>query len=195
MLKPPNKIEIFGIVVILLIVFVASFFNFRVALRRARDVQRKNDLSTLQKGLDNYLNDFRSFPLSSNQGEIVACKGPQTSFDEIQKVWLNLEPCVWGKDALADFSDPGYPAYIPLLPRDPEHSNGIDYRYISNGRRYQIYIYLEGETDEAEYDPVIVSRNIACGIKNCNYGKAYSDTPLDKTLEEYENELEAKLKK
>jgi hypothetical protein len=195
MIKPPNKVETFGILLILAVIFVVSFFNFKVALRRSRDVQRKNDLSTLQNGLNNYLHDFGVFPMSSDNGEIVACKGEETVWDEKYKVWLNLVPCVWGKDALADFSDPTYPAYIPLLPRDPQYSQGGNYLYISNGNRYQIFIYLEGEADEAEYDPIIVARNLSCGNRICNYGEAYSQTPLDKTLQEYENELEAKLKK
>jgi len=38
----------------------------------------------------------------------------------------------------------------------------------------------------------IVKRNISCGVKVCNYGRSYSTTPLDKSLEEYENEIRAK---
>jgi type II secretory pathway pseudopilin PulG len=186
-----TKKEIAGILLIFGFIFLISFSNFKVSLRKARDFQRKNDLRALYNGLSAYQKDWNTFPLSL-EGKIVACKGADTFKDEEGSVF-NLYPCEWGKDALKDVFDANYPAYIPLLPQDPQQAKGNSYLYLSNGKRFQIYIVLEGE-DEAEYDPAIVKRNLKCGEKICNAGLAFGATPLDKSIEEYENELLKKKK-
>lgn len=167
-----TKQETLVILLTLLVIFIVSFFNFKTSLRRQRDSERKNDLGFLTKALDKYLNDFGEFPVAAPDGKIVACTGTSP---------LLLVPCEWGKN-----SD-----YLSLLPIDPKAGEGYSYLYISNGRRYQIYATLEGQ-DEAEYDPKIVARNLHCGTKICNFGRSFGKTPLDKSLEEYENEINAK---
>ena len=79
------------------------------------------------------------------------------------------------------------------LPFEPKAEDGLNYFYISNGKYFQIYAHLEGK-DEAENDPKIARRNIPCGSAICNFGRSSGDTPLDKSLEEYENELLEELK-
>ena len=173
---------------ILFIIFVISFFNFRISIRRARDNQRKNDLGTLQSALDTYNQSMGTFPLSSPDGKIVACKGPETHFDEEIRSWINVIECDWGKDKLESLSDLDSTIFMNPIPIDPKNLDGISFLYLSNGKRYQLFAHLEG-TDEAEYNRIIESRNLNCGNQICNYGRAYSSTPLDKTIEEYENEL------
>lgn len=192
-MKKFTKSEIRAVAIILFGVFLLSFFNFRVSLRRARDSQRKSDINSVYEALNSYFADFGQFPKSSIKGEIVACKGPDTKLDPVSKTVVNLVPCVWGKDALRDVMDPEYPEYLKTLPVDVRAKKGAAYFYISNGSRYQLYAALEGKT-EAEYDVKIVARNLKCGFRICNFGKASGKTPLDKTIEEYENEL-AKQKK
>jgi len=46
--------------------------------------------------------------------------------------------------------------------------------------------------DEDEYNIEIANRFISCGLQICNFGKSSPNTPLDKSLKEYENELQAK---
>jgi len=181
-----TKREILGIVLIFGFIFLISFSNFKVSLRKARDFQRKNDLRTIYNGLSAYQKDWNVFPLSL-EGKIVACKGSDTFKNEKGQVF-NLYPCGWGKDALKDVFDPTYPPYISLLPYGPQQDKEAGYLYLSNGKRFQIYAALEGQ-DEAEYDPAIVKRNLKCGERICNVGLGYGNTPLDKSIEEYENEL------
>lgn len=78
--------------------------------------------------------------------------------------------------------------YIKNVPRDPQESKGVKYVYITNSKRYQIYASLE-VVKQDEYDSDIEKLKIDCGIRYCNFGRGYSNTPLDKSLEEYENEL------
>lgn len=181
-----SKNELLAIVIILAAITAASLSNFRISLRRARDTQRKNDIGTLTDALVRYGGDFGSFPISQD-GKIVACRGPETKIDKKGRI-TNLVACEWGKDSLADISNPPYPAYISTLPADPETEKGPRYIYFSNGRRFQFYASLEG-ADEAEYDGKILARKISCGSRICNFGLAYGNTPLDKSIEEYENEL------
>lgn len=74
------------------------------------------------------------------------------------------------------------------MPNDPQQDRGVAYLYFTNGRTFQLYGSLE-LTNQDEYDEKVVSRNLACGIWVCNFGRAYGNTPLDKSIEEYENEL------
>lgn len=183
-----NKSEIKTVSIILFFIFIACFFNFRISIRRARDNTRKNDFNALVTTLQKYQSAFGEFPLSSDNGKILACKGDNTVFDKKLDKWINLRECEWAKDSLADFSDPRYPPDETFLPADPYKEKGLNYIYLSNGSRYQLLAHLEGK-DEAEYDVKIEARGISCGNDLCNYGIGFSSTPLDKSIEEYENEI------
>jgi len=163
----------------LLILAVVSFFNFKIALRRSRDAQRKDDIANVVNGLEKFKSDFAYYPLSTSDGRINACNGG----------------CIWGKDPLRDMNDLTYPPYINMLPGDPDTGKGVSYIYVSNGYHYQLYAALEGRKDEDEYNSKIEARHIMCGMAVCNFGRSSSQTPLDKSIEEYENELRAKSKK
>lgn len=197
-MKPFSRNELIGVGLILLVTLFATLTNLRVALRRSRDVQRRTDLNDLAGALVDFSADYGFFP-PAKDGQILSCKGE--NFDaKISEVLARepfdrsafftlLTPCNWGKDALTDLLDPSSPAYIKNIPQDPKSSQGISYLYFSDENRFQIYGYLEGQEDEIGYDKAIVARGLACGNKICNFGKAYAQTPLDKSLEEYENEL------
>lgn len=170
--------ELLGVGLILLSVFVLALRNFAIAERRGRDAQRKNDMFTIQNGLNNFIKELGFTPASSSDGKIIACGEAE-----------NLRSCEWGEDALRDVSDPTYPPYIARLPIDPQSRNGVEYKYFALGGQYQILGSLEGE-DEDEYREDILKRAVACGTRLCNFGKASHDSvPLDKSLQEYQNEL------
>ena len=193
-----SRKELTAILVILGLVILASYRNFQISLRRGRDAQRKTDITGLAKALDIYHQDFGFYPPSTEDGMIVACGDETTtvSMDILGKENLSLEeklleifkPCEWAKGSLRDISDPDYPPYYTTLPADPIRKKGPEYRYISNTNRFQLYATLEG-TDEAEYDKEIVERGLMCGAVICNYGKASGQTPLEISIEQYENEL------
>jgi type II secretory pathway pseudopilin PulG len=172
--------ELIAVAVILLTISAVTYSNLQVSLRRGRDLQRKNDIRTIHDALIEYMNDESSFP-QEFQGRIVACLGEMNDEGVSQQV-----PCDWHRDGLANiYKDI---VYLEHLPTDPQHNDGARYYYISNGRYFQIYAALEG-SDEDEYDEAIVARDIRCGDRVCNYGRGFQGTPLDKSIEEYENEL------
>ena len=180
-------------------IFVMSFYNFGLSLKRERDVQRGVDLGYLYDRLNEYQTDFGFYPPSDENGKIIACKGE--NFEEVinslkdaeqfdlDAYFKGLEPCEWGVDSFSDILEDNGKVYIPLLPRDPKAKIGRRYFYISNTRRFQIYSYLEGNEDQTGYDGKIVARNLNCGGVICSFGRGSGSTALDKTLEEYENEL------
>lgn len=185
-----TKKETFWLAVILFLVVSASLYNFRLALRRARDAQRKADLGQIYNALGDYQTDFGFYPPSLD-GKIVACEKPGVDISKIDKKEVNLmdifQPCEWGQDGLRDVFDPSYPVYLKVLPVDPHKTEGVSYVYFSSGSHFQLYASLEGE-DEEEFQSVIAERNLACGVRVCNFGRASGVMPLDKSIEEYENE-------
>ncbi|MBU0570044.1 hypothetical protein KKB40_04690 [Patescibacteria group bacterium] len=204
-MKSFTKNELTGVTIILLAIALATGVNLRLALRRARDAQRRADLGAVSNALHEFFEDFGFFPPAEN-GKIKACKG--TNFDTIlaevtsqeqfdrDRFFEGLVPCRWGNDSLNDlglFSDEAK-TYLKSIPVDPKKNEGGDYIYLSNTKRFQIYSYLEGENSEEGYDMSIVGRDLMCGNKVCSFGKTYTDTPLDKSIEEYELELLEKLK-
>lgn len=184
-MKAFSKEEKYALAIILGVIIIVSAPNFAVSLRLSRDAQRKADIGSVYSALNEFQADFGSFPLSKN-GQIAACE------PVVKKgLFFDFSPCVWGKDSLKDLSDPGYPPYLKTLPQDPYFNRGVNYYFLSNGNRYQIYGALEGKGED-EYDEKIVERQLPCGNKICNFGKAFGKTPLDKSIEEYENEINAK---
>ena len=177
-----TKSEGISVLAILGIIGVAMILNLQVSYRRGRDAQRKTDIRNIYDALQKYQNDFGAFPFSE-EGKIVACNG---QVDE--KNTIRFSPCEWYKDSLKDQFDPDYPAYIVTLPGDPQQGKGAYYYYLSNGKHFQIYATLESSSED-EYDPAIVERQLPCGNRICNFGRSDGQTPLDKSLEEYENEL------
>jgi type II secretory pathway pseudopilin PulG len=187
-----SKKETLAVGLILLVIALVSIPNFAVSIQKARDAQRKNDLGNLKNGLASFQNDLGSYPISSSDGKIMACD-PVEKKDSKGKTFIEYGPCEWGRDALADELEPAYPAYVSIIPQDPKFEEGASFLYISNGSRFQVYAHLELDSDD-EYDHKIAARGLSCGNKTCNFGRASGDTPLDKSIEEYENELIEKQK-
>jgi hypothetical protein len=193
-MKPFTKQETLGLTIIFLILVVISVPNFALSIKRARDNTRKADLGSMVYALDEYQKDFQSFPLATEDGRIIACVAPGSKIevDEKGRSIVNLIPCEWGVDGLYDPRDEDRSeAYIKIIPTDPQNSLGSKYFYFSNGRRYQIYAALEA-LDDDQYNLGVVSRNLMCGNRICSTGRSYSTTPIDKSLEEYEDELNEK---
>lgn len=202
-MRPFKKSELIGVTLILSVVFLVTFSNLRIAQRRSRDSTRKQDLGAISDALHKYYADFGFFPRSED-GKIIACKNEK--FDAVvselivkkdvdrNKLSQGLRGCIWGKDTFTDVLDSSYPPYLNLLPQDPKTGENIQYYYISNSIRFQLYAYLEGEENEDGYNESIVQRKLSCGIKDCSYGKSFQDTPLNRSIEEYEEELYERLK-
>jgi type II secretory pathway pseudopilin PulG len=187
-----SKSEKISISVIFLVLIAISIPNFVLSLRRARDQVRKDDMGALEHALGGYLADFGSFPVASEDGRIMACKNPN---DEVEvndkgRLVVNFIPCEWGQDGIFDLTPGSTKTYMKLLPREPDYQKGSLYHYFSDGKRYQIFVSLEGK-DDVEYDPEIISRNLMCGNVICNAGRYYG-CETGKTLEQCEQEAQKK---
>jgi type II secretory pathway pseudopilin PulG len=203
-MKPFTKQEIVSVGAILFVLAVATLTNLRVAIRRARDAQRRADLGAISNALHQYQADFGFFPPSID-GKIQACRAE--NFDEVLNrlaeveffdrtiLFDGLRGCEWGSESLSNLGLPESELfnYLENIFQDPKEKEGLSYLYLSNTKRFQLYAYLEGGDTEVGYDLGIAVRNLACGSKVCSFGKTFADTPLDKSIEEYEAELLEKL--
>lgn len=183
-----TKEEIKKIGLILLILIGVSFFNFRGSLTKARNAQRNSDLTFIREKLEEFHSEVGYFPPAGGDGRIYACKGEGTVVNLEFKRLENPAPCRWGEDPLINYFSDTPKTILERIPVDPQNNEGVRYIYKSSQSRFQIYASLEGKA-EAEYNEKIAALKIKCGARICNFGKAFSDTPLDKTLQEYENEL------
>jgi type II secretory pathway pseudopilin PulG len=163
-----SKSELISIAVIFLILIVVSWPNFTLSMRRARDQIRRDDIGNIQAAIDEYFDDYGIFPASSTDGKLAVCKGP----------------CAWGQDTWINLTPGVNKTYMKVVPGDPNLSKGISYSYFSDGSRYQLLAYLEGEKDEIEYDGRLEKRGVKCGNKICNLGRA-NNVPLYISVEEY----------
>ncbi len=189
--KKEEKLIVFYV---FLFVAVLSLMNFRIALRKARDYQRKYDINRIIDALEIYREEFAFYPPSSENGKIIACKKQGATEDQLleadssisfeEKLLSIFRECEWGEDPLRDVTDPDYPSYLELLPIDPKAQKGTDYLYISNVSYFQLYGALEGKS-EPEYKEGIEKRGLECGSQICNFGKTLEGVPLDKSLEEF----------
>jgi hypothetical protein len=197
-----SKSEFFGILIILSAIVALSVYNFNLSLRRARDIQRRDDLTALAGALEAFYDDFGMYPPADADGKIVACLPAGTTSEEVKKIIGNrpeenrkkifpyLTGCVWGETSLADVSDASLTPYLSVIPRDSQQDAGARYLYFSTGRHFQLLGAYEGK-NMPEYSPAIIARNIGCGVRTCNFGKASRGTPLDKSLEEFETQLKS----
>lgn len=197
-MKPFKKEELVGLTIIIFLIFLVTGLNIVVAIRRSRDSQRKDDLGAISNALVGFYEDYGFFPPATEDGRIRACKAED--FDSVvadlsdepfslDKFVTGLTGCEWGKDSLKDLSATTSAVYMKTIPADPKHKEGISYLYLSNKNRFQIYSYLEGEKEEEGYNEGIKIRNLPCGNNVCNFGKSFSETPLDISIEKYEEEL------
>jgi type II secretory pathway pseudopilin PulG len=172
-----SKSELVSIIVIFLILIVVSAPNFALSLRRARDQIRRDDIGNIQAAIDSYYSDYGMFPISDNEGRIVACR------DMVNKLEISQRPCVWGTDTWVNLTPGVDKVYMRVLPGDPYAKKGISYVYFSDGSRYQLFGSLES-IDEPGYDEKLAAREVKCGNKVCNVGRAVN-VPMYTTIEEY----------
>lgn len=183
-----TKEEFKKVGLILIALIFVSFINFRASIRKARDAQRNADLTFLREKLEEFKSEVGYFPPAGGDGTILACKDSGTQVNLEFKRLENPAPCKWGEDSLINFFSDTPKTILERIPVDPQNDAGARYIYKSNVNRFQLYASLEGKK-EAEYNQKIESLKIKCGPRICNFGKAFSDTPLDKSIQEYENEL------
>lgn len=143
------------LIVILIISILAAgilvIFDPVAQLKRENDVQRKSDLSQIQKAIEQYYQDIGAYPQSTIDYKIKALGG-ENAVD-------------WGNSWLP---------YMGTLPSDPKFPRR--YIYVSSGQAYYLYASLErGASEAGACNKGAVCGNVpkgaSCG-KNaiCNYG-------------------------
>jgi hypothetical protein len=189
-----KKSDLVGVLVILLLLVGVSYYNFLVSYAKARDNQRRDDITAVARGLEKMYSDFGIYP-PSDGGRIVACIPEGVTTEDIKKIvagrpelnktkiFAKLEGCRWGEDILADASDPSITPYVSILPTDPQGQAGVSYYYLSNGHDFQLYASFERKS-QVQYSLEIVAQGVPCGVRLCNFGKSSPGTTLDKPLEE-----------
>ena len=143
--------------------------------RKANDTRRKDDLSQVQRGLEQYYQDNGAYP-TGFQGQV----GGRT-VSEITNP--QLTPIPWGS---------AWTPYMNVIPDDPDPNR--DYVYISTGQKYWLFAALErgGKDVQAckSTDSVCqsspyssscqcasVPNNTFCGAGSiCNYGVSSPNT-------------------
>lgn len=181
MMKKFTKKEVIGLSVIFLVLFLMSFPNFALSIKRQRDSVRKSGLGNITTWVKEFQEAYSYFPYSTDDGRMIAClkEGETALFDKDGLLTNTFVPCGWGeKSILGD------------LPKDPDWDKGVSFVYLSTGTNYQIYSALEDAGDD-EYSKSVYGRNLNCGSRICNTGRSSKNAPVDKSLTEYENEINA----
>lgn len=133
-------LELLVVVTILGILATVGFGQYQTSQMKARDGQRKSDLSNIARALEMYYNDYSQYPKDNGSGNMVIGEGGSA-------ISLN-----WG--AGFETSDT---IYMKVLPRDPratsEGSSDWDYCYMSSGGDdFKLYAKLENENDSDYYE-------------------------------------------
>jgi general secretion pathway protein G len=125
-------IELLVVISIIGILTTLVMVNLNAARERARDTQRKSDLSNIQTALRLYYNDYGSFPESDIENEIQGCGTP-----------AGTDVCEWGFEWAA-----GGTTYMKILPQDPLGSEaGYKYTEDSANDSYLLQACLENKSD------------------------------------------------
>lgn len=126
--------------------------NPAAQFEKSRDLERKNELAQVARALEQYYNDFGSYPISSAD----------------PNYYILDDSHAWGSS---------WTPYMDVLPMDPTGSQR--YIYSSTGQTYTIYAHLErgGQDSQAcnvgGTDCANVPGASLCGVGfalSCNYG-------------------------
>lgn len=162
-------IEILVVLAILSILTGLISSNYITSRIRARDAQRKSDLSSIKTALELFYNDHGQYPPA-------AISGVGNS---------QISTIDWGDESFYDFiNDETETIYMAILPGDPA-APGTQYFYTTNstGTKYQLCAQIENEEDSAiqqDYADRVCSEDSATNL--CNYCVASSNATLDEEL-------------
>ncbi len=159
-----NGFTLLELIVVMAIIGILSTMiigNFVTSQMRARDSKRKNDVTQLQRALEQYMNDHGTYPLSTDNdisGQIIGCGS-----DPAVPI-----ACAWG----GEFSLGTSPKVTYMIKLPSESRASMSYHYRSSGTKYQIYVPLENVQDK-EYTPF---EFVKCGGGYCSFGVSSSNT-------------------
>ena len=171
MIKPIKKgftlIEMLVVVAIIGVLASIIVPNFLSSQARARDAQRKSDLTQIGRALELYYQDYGTYPNGSG-GNIVKCG------------LLGTTACTWGAiDVNGKFNDTKT-TYFRQLPKDPRGYTYY-YRVFDGNKKYQLYARLENEDDASciggncVSPPALPVGDTAC-VSKCNFAVTSPNT-------------------
>ena len=137
-------IELLVVMAIIGILASIGLVSFKSSQIKARDAQRKSDLSQMQKALEAYFND---------KGEYPAVGSLPVAGDE----WIDTDVA---NGAL----------YMKSFPADPRNYTYLYERPTTTS--YEIYAYLENPNDKSITDCVVADDKECDAPGDCNYGVA-----------------------
>lgn len=151
--------EILWIAFVLMLIVGATSINMSLSRLRSRDMQRKADLNSVARSVQEFHDRFAYYP-ASNDGNIIACG------DAAYRLGVYyFDECIWGEN-----KTPLY-GYDGRIPTDPKVLEGYKYVYMSDGTNYKLLASLEDGGD-VDINPEIAKLNISCGVKICNFAVA-----------------------
>lgn len=141
--KGLTLIELLIVIVILGILAALITGSFFTSLKKGRDARRKGDLEQIQRALEMYYEDKRSYPTFN----IFATAGYQLCETNI------LSSCGSQK------------VYMIKIPDDPLSSN--NYVYSQTGSTYKLYSCIENSQDQGS-GVKQAGYGVSCGSGVCN---------------------------
>lgn len=147
---------------VVVITSAVTLVNLADSYAKSRDLQRKNDLGSVMKMLEDFKDDIGYYPASNDKGQIIGCDGVMS----LTKEWF-FKPCQWNDNPINS-------PYFNKLPIEPKSREGGGYLYISNGKHYQLFAKLERDRDK-ENRSEITARKLKCGDFVCSIGRTDLD--------------------
>lgn len=132
----------------ILAVFVLAQLNPVEQFKKARDGERKSDISQIQKALEQYYQDHGSYPTSTNVYKIQDFSG---------------NPVDWGGAS-------GWTPYLNVVPADPDNTRSYVYYAFNSGQSYRLYASLErGPSDVSTCQASVTNcRNNPTSVQYCS---------------------------
>ena len=148
--------ELLLVIGILAILSVISFGSFMTTIARGRDAQRKSDIATLKKAIEQFANDLATYPEADATGKIKGCS---TSFDGV----VTYSTC---SSNFSYYVNGEKVTVLNKYPTDPSSDRAYYYQTTTDG--YELYAALENTNDK---DVWVGSTplGLTCGTVSCNY--------------------------
>lgn len=160
-------VELLVVMAILALLASVGFGQYRTSQQKARDAQRKADLSNIARALEMYYNDNSQYPISTN------CDSQETGKMVVNVNCPQETILQWGQGFEAEINNNTI-VYMKRLPQDPQSS--YDYCYQSDGSYYRLFAILENAHDR-DYNK-FNSSGYACNGGTYNYGISSSNVNI-----------------